>query len=130
MRDFTIPERGVLGILIEDIPLKSPLLLFTLISDSKKLKTRILLQRLICSYTVKTKRVSDGYCFITIFVRLNNEQYIYRYYILDYNDNIILDLNVSDVSFLVNFPQFLKQPYLFIYLTIFEVVKELYKVHL
>ena len=42
MSDYTIPERGVLGILIVDLASKNALLLFNLLSARKRFKTSIL----------------------------------------------------------------------------------------
>ena len=39
--------------------------------------------------------------FTIVFVILNNECYIFLYCILDYDDNLIFNLNVSYVSFLI-----------------------------
>ena len=50
-------------------------------------------------------------------MRLNNKCYIFYYCILDYDDNLKSDLNVSYVSVII------------IYLTILESVKEIYQEH-
>ena len=62
------------------------------------------------SSTVTIERVIDRYFFIIIFVKLNNKFYTFCCCILDYDDNIIFDLNVSYVSFLMIFLTVSNQP--------------------
>ena len=76
-------------------------------------------QKIIGSSKVKIEKVSDRYGFIIIFVGLNNEINIFWYCILEYDDNIIFDMNVSYMSFLT----ISKQSSLIISLTIFESFK-------
>ena len=45
------------------------------------------------SSTVKVDRVSDRFMFYNNFRDLKNERYIFCYCILDYDDNLIFDLN-------------------------------------
>ena len=72
-------------------------------------------RRVVDSSIVKINSLSYRCCFIIIFVILKKRRYIFCYCILGYDGNLILDLNVPYVSFLI------------IFLTIFESVKEVYK---
>ena len=67
--------------------------------------------------------------FIITLMKLYNESYIFCYCILNYIYNLIFDMNVSYMSFIIVYSQNLNHSSHVIYVTIFEAFKELYKVY-
>ena len=108
MSDCTSPGSGVLCILISDPTSKSALLLFTLLSESKPHPKNfpVIGNLITCSWIIINggllvilQSISWGWVinidFLTIIVKLNNENFILCYCILNYDDNYTFDIYVS-----------------------------------
>ena len=113
MSGCSSPWRDVLSIFIGDLTSKSALLLFTLLIAIKpRFKNRPFVGNHIkCSYMINRVLlislwslfwgwVIDIY-YITIFVELTNERYIFYYFIRNYDDDCTLNLYVSYTPFII-----------------------------
>ena len=125
MSDLTSPEHGVLGILIGDLISKSALFIVNPIKCSKTMQGGLLV---FLQWKLREWVIDIDY--IIIVVILNKKSHKFCYCILEYDYNIIFDLNVFNMSFIMIFSQISNQPSLFISITIFEAAKEFYKVPL